>query len=157
MMKCSDVLNRDALYCLPSDGLSRVAEIMASRYAGPALVIEDKLTRKLAGIVTDRDLVVKVLAAGLDPRTTQVRDVMARNVVSVHADQDLEQAVAVMNSMHLQQIPVLDSSNRVVGLLTYQAAAQRLFVMVKSKALVNVTALAGAAINGNGATKWEQF
>lgn len=157
MIDYSDAVDKDALFCLPSDRLSRVAEIMANRHDGPALTIEDILTRRLAGIVTDRDPAVNVFAAGLDPRTTQVRAVMAGRVVSVLAEVDLEQAIALMDSMHLQQITVLDTNNRLLGILTYHEVAQRLFEAVKSIALVKLTAPAGAAVIRTGVTKWEHF
>lgn len=155
--KCSDVMSDDPLFCLPSDRVSKVAEIMARRDEGPALIVEDVLTRRLAGIVTDRDLALKIVAVGRDPRNTHVKDVMARKVVTVRADQDLDQALALMKGLQLQQIPVLDANNRLVGVLTYREVEAQVFEELQTKAVLEVSAPAGETTEGNGGPTWEHY
>ncbi len=66
MTKCSDVMTREPACCEPTDSISRVAGIMKREDVGSVPVVESHGDKKLIGIVTDRDLVVKVLAGGAD-------------------------------------------------------------------------------------------
>src|SRR5512146_645419 len=66
----------------------------------------------VAGIVTDRDIVVRAVADGLDPRTARVSDVMSGGVVAVAADDDVELAARVMEQHQIRRVPVLDRAKR---------------------------------------------
>jgi CBS domain-containing protein len=125
MYKCRDVMKTELLYCLPGDPVVNVAEMMTNTDVGPVIIVEDEMTRKLTGIVTDYDLTTKVLAAGRDPYTTKVEEVMTRKVFSVRADDDVFRALMLMNQLQLRRVPVVDRSERIVGILTQADAVTR--------------------------------
>ena len=125
MKKCNEVMTKDPICCLPNDMVSKVAQLMKSKDIGPVPIIENVQTKKLVGIVTDRDLVLKVVAAGRDPKSTKAEDVMTRKVVTCHAADDLEKAMDAMSEHQLRRIPVVDQNNAIVGIIAQADVATR--------------------------------
>ncbi len=72
MKKCSDVMTKDPVCVLPDQLVKEVAQLMQDEDIGSVPVIEDEKSKKLIGIVTDRDLALKVVAEGHDPKSTRV-------------------------------------------------------------------------------------
>jgi CBS domain-containing protein len=77
------------------------------------------------GIVTDRDLALKVVAEGRDPKTTKVEAVMTRKVVTCRADDELQKALDTMAEHQLRRIPVVDNNNKIVGIIAQADVATR--------------------------------
>lgn len=126
MKKCKDVMTKDPVCCLPGDMAMKAAELMKSGNIGPILVIENEQTQKLVGIVTDRDLALRIVADGLDARSTKVETVMTRkNMVTCLADDDLQKAFDAMGTHQLRRIPVVDHDNRVLGIIAQADVATR--------------------------------
>jgi len=125
MKTCDDVMTKNPVCCLPNDSAQKVAELMKSKDIGPVPIIENVQTKKLVGIVTDRDLVLKVVAAGRDPKSTKAEDVMTRKVVTCHAADDLEKAMDAMSEHQLRRIPVVDQNNAIVGIIAQADVATR--------------------------------
>jgi CBS domain-containing protein len=94
--------------------ISEAAELMESEDVGSLPVIEDD---QLAGMVTDRDIVIRAVAKGKDPRGMPVREVASRELVTVYADDDLANALQKMASEQVRRLPVVDEENRLVGVL----------------------------------------
>ena len=88
MKTCEEIMTPDPICCLPTDSVKKVAEIMLRENLGPIPVIDNDQSRKVIGILTDRDLVLKVIAEGCDPEKTKVETVMTRKVISCRADDD---------------------------------------------------------------------
>ena len=80
--KCSDVMTSDLTCCLPEDTVHVVAQSMKAQDVGAMPVIDSHDKKRLIGIVTDRDLALKVVAENRDARKTRVEDVMSRNMVA---------------------------------------------------------------------------
>jgi CBS domain-containing protein len=78
MKKCSEVMTKNPVCCLPNDMVADVAGLMQGGNIGSIPIIENAQTKKLIGIVTDRDLTLKIVAKGLDAKTTKVEAVMAQ-------------------------------------------------------------------------------
>jgi CBS domain-containing protein len=91
------------------------AERMHQRAVG-SLIVLDRLHQPI-GIVTDRDLVVKVLAAEKAPRTTRVRDIMTTPVKTVLESASIEWALSAMRDGEIRRLPVVDGEGRLVGVL----------------------------------------
>jgi len=68
-------------------------------------------------MVTDRDIVIRAVAEGKDPRGMPVREVASRELVTVHADEDLSSALQLMASQQVRRLPVVDDDGRLVGVL----------------------------------------
>ena len=125
MKKCNEVMTKNPVCCLPIDNVARVAGLMKNRIIGSIPVIENEQTKKLVGIVTDRDLALKIVAEGRDPNSTQVETVMTRKVVTCHAEDDLQKALDAMAEHQLRRIPVVDNDYRVVGIIAQADVATR--------------------------------
>lgn len=109
MKTCEEVMTSKPVCCLPTDNVVMVAELMKSENIGSIPVIDNKETQKLIGIITDRDLALRVVGQGLDASSTQVESVMTRKVVTCRADDDFQRALDAMSEHQLRRIVVVDS------------------------------------------------
>ena len=73
---------------------------------------------RLVGILTDRDLAVRAVADGRDPKSTPIEEIMTRQVVYCFEDQDIEEAERVMEKHQIRRLPVLDRDKRIVGIVS---------------------------------------
>jgi CBS domain-containing protein len=125
MKKCSDVMTEEVVYSVPGDLVTRVAQLMKTEDIGPVLIVDNEESRKLVGIVTDRDLALKVVADGRDPNTTTVEDVMTRKLITCRADDDVESALKAMAQYQLRRIPVVDDNMTLIGIISQADVATR--------------------------------
>ncbi len=117
-MKCSDVMTEDLVYCMPGDSAMNAAQLMKQEDVGPVLVVEEGHGKVLVGIVTDRDLALKVVGEGRDPQRTPVKDVMSKKLVTCRADDNIEQAMSAMAQYQLRRIPVVADGMKLVGIIS---------------------------------------
>jgi CBS domain-containing protein len=101
-----EVMCADPEIVLHSKTIREVAQIMRERSIGDVLVCDDD--GRLCGIVTDRDLVVRGLAEERDPEGTPVGDVCSTRIVTVRADDSVDEAVRLMRDNAIRRVPVLD-------------------------------------------------
>jgi CBS domain-containing protein len=99
---------------------------MKDKDIGPVPIVQDRDGTQLVGIVTDRDLALKVVAEGLDPMTTRVSDVMTSDIVTCREDDNIEKALDAMSRHQLRRIPVVDKENRLVGIIAQADVATRM-------------------------------
>lgn len=125
MKKCSEVMTKNPSCCLPTDTVAKAAQQMKKEKVGSIPVIENEKTKKLIGIVTDRDLALQVIADGRDAKTTKVSDVMTQDVVTCGVDDDVQNAVDAMSDKQLRRIPVVDNEHMIVGIISQADVATR--------------------------------
>jgi CBS domain-containing protein len=125
MKKCDEVMTKDPVYCLPNDAVARAAQLMKKENVGPIPVVENERTKKLVGIVTDRDLALKVVADGRDPKVAKVEEVMTREVVTCRPEDDLQRALDAMSEHQLRRVAVVDDGNKLVGIIAQADVATR--------------------------------
>jgi CBS domain-containing protein len=125
MKKCNDVMTKDPVCCLQSDGVVEAAKLMKSNNIGSIPVVDNGQTRNLVGIVTDRDLTLKVVAENLDPKSTKVDTVMTRAVVTCGVDDDFQKALDAMSQHQLRRIPVVNADKKMVGIIAQADVATR--------------------------------
>ena len=125
MPKCSEVMTRDPVCCEPGDAITFVAQIMKQEDVGSVPVVESRESRNLVGIVTDRDLVVKVLAAGGAIDAATVRDAMTTNPETCSENDDVDTAVRKMADRQVRRMPVVDANGRLVGIIAQADVATR--------------------------------
>ena len=125
MKKCNEVMTKNPLCCLPEDLVTKAAGLMKSENIGSIPVVENEQTRKLVGIVTDRDLTLKIVAEGLDAKSTKVEAVMTRKVVTCRAEDGLQKALDAMSEHQLRRIPVVDGDHKIVGIIAQADVATR--------------------------------
>ena len=125
MTKCSDIMTEELVCCTPGDTVTEVARLMKKEDIGPVLIVDSDRSKTLVGIVTDRDLVLKVIAEGLDPQTTRVQDVMSKKLVTCYTDDNVEQAMNAMAQYQLRRIPVVEENMKLVGIISQADVATR--------------------------------
>ena len=90
------------------------AKMMKDEDVGVAPIVDGD---QLVGVLTDRDIAVKVVAEGKDPQTTKVREVASTNVVTIDPQQDLDEALRMMAQHQVRRLPVVEEDGKVVGVL----------------------------------------
>jgi CBS domain-containing protein len=98
----------------PEASISEAATTMSHRDIGPLPVCEGE---RLVGMLTDRDITVRAVAAGCDPLTTQGRDVMTPGVVYGFEDQEVHDAARLMAQYQMRRLPVLTRRQQLVGMV----------------------------------------
>jgi len=136
MKKCNEVMTKNPVCCLPTETVTKVAQLMKSKDFGSVPIIENEQTKKLVGIVTDRDLALKIVAEGRDPKATKAEDVMTRKVVTCHAEDDMQKALDAMSEHKLRRIPVVDNNHGIVGIIAQADVATRVDQPEKTAAMV---------------------
>ena len=113
--KVQDVMTTRPRAVTPQTTLSEVAELMASDDVGAVPVVEDD---RLVGIVTDRDIVVRAIAQGKDPRGMPAAEVSSRELVTVSPDDDLSDALKLMAQHQVRRLAVTAEDERLVGVVS---------------------------------------
>jgi CBS domain-containing protein len=124
-MTCKDVMTANPECCVPSDSINRAAEIMRSEDVGPVPVVSEDGTRKLTGIITDRDIAIKVVAAGLDPRSTRVGDIISTDPVTCRVTDDYGSALHSMARHQVRRIPVVNDDGSLAGIISQADIARQ--------------------------------
>jgi CBS domain-containing protein len=135
-MRCMDVMTKNPVCCLPVDSAVTAARIMKEEDVGPVPVIDDPQSRRVVGLVTDRDLAIKVVADGRNPATCKVEDIMTEYVVTCHADDDLECALKAMKEHQVRRIIVVDGEDRLAGIIAQADVATRGYESTKTAEVV---------------------
>jgi CBS domain-containing protein len=117
IMKIKHIMTKDPTCCIPSDTAQRAAKIMRDEDTGVVPIIENEQSRKVIGIVTDRDLCMNVVAEGRDPGATQVHEAMTTTVVSCSPQDSVDKATELMRENQIRRIPVVDEQHRLVGIV----------------------------------------
>jgi CBS domain-containing protein len=118
-------MTTDLVTCTPEDTIVQVAQLMKNEDIGPVLIVDNGDSRTLVGIVTDRDIVLKVIAEQRDVNTTRVSNVMSKKLVTCHADDDVGVAMKAMAQFQLRRIPVVEDNMRLVGIISQADLATR--------------------------------
>jgi len=116
-----EVMTRDVRACEPNATVADAAKVMAQEDVGPVPIVEDG---RLIGIVTDRDIVVRVVAEGRDPNATTVSEIASTELVTVSPDDDLDDALKLLAERQVRRLPVVEG-DRLVGIVA-QADIARL-------------------------------
>jgi CBS domain-containing protein len=97
------------------DSIREVARIMKSSDTGVVPVVDGK---KIIGLITDRDIVVRGLAEGKDLGTVKVNEIMTKSVRSVREDATIGEALQLMSSADIRRVPVVNGNNELVGIVS---------------------------------------
>ena len=124
-MKVSDVMARDVEFIASDAPVREAAELMGELDVG-ALPVGD--ADRLDGIITDRDLLYRVVARGLDCSQVRVRDVLSRPVIACAEDDAVQAAMDLMAAHHIRRLPVRDGGGRVIGWVTLADLSRRLLL-----------------------------
>ncbi len=113
--KVSDVMTARPRAVSPDTPVSQVAELMESEDIGAIPILDGD---QLAGMITDRDIVIRAVAKGKDPRGMPAREISSRDVVTVSPDSNLSEALELMAGHQVRRLPVVDEDNRLLGVVS---------------------------------------
>jgi len=116
-MKIREVMSTNPVCCLPGDSAQRVARILCDHNIGSIPVVMDQDSRKLVGVITDRDLCCSVIADGLDPKATAIEKFMTLNPVTCREGENVENCERLMQEHQVRRIPIVDPEDRVIGIV----------------------------------------
>jgi CBS domain-containing protein len=138
-MNVSDICRRHVITIRAHEELQAAAKLMRERHIGYLVVVEEQPPETPArpvGVLTDRDIVITVLAKGEDPRQLRVGDVMTREPLVIPEEKSLAFALGEMRKIGVRRVPVADSAGRLVGVLSLDdvldAVARQLLGVVGS-------------------------
>ena len=135
-MKVSEIMTRKAEWVAPDTSIKVVAEKMRKQGIGSLPVGEND---RLIGMVTDRDIVCRAVAKGLNPAKTTAREVMSKTITYCFDDQDVDDAAHVMEQKHVRRLAVLNRKKRLVGILSLDDLAARCSHDLSGEVLAAVT------------------
>lgn len=125
-MIASEIMTRNPECCVPTDSAMTAAQLMKSEDVGPIPIVVNKEEKKLTGIVTDRDLAIKVVAEARDPKTTSVEEVMSEGLVTCRENDDVRSVLQLMEQNQLRRIPVVDKNDHLKGIIAQADVATKL-------------------------------
>jgi CBS domain-containing protein len=111
-----DVMTPDPQCVTEKDNLREVARIMKDQDTGVVPVVDGG--RKIIGLVTDRDIVVRCLAEGKNPLEARVNEVMSKSVRKVQEDATVNEVIGMMKSSEVRRVPVVNRNNELVGIVS---------------------------------------
>ncbi|HVW71110.1 MAG TPA: CBS domain-containing protein [Steroidobacteraceae bacterium] len=117
----------DVACCSPRATVLEAAHLMRRRHTGDLVVVDDDEARPAPiGVLTDRDIVVEVLAKGLDPAVTTVGSVIRTPVVVAQGTEDSSVVLERMRAHGVRRIPVIGTGGKLVGIVTVDDLLKRL-------------------------------
>jgi CBS domain-containing protein len=120
-MNVGQICQRNVVTIRPFDELLAAAQLMREKHIGYLVVVEPALedgTFKPVGVITDRDLVVGVLARGADPRLLSVGDLMTREPVVAQEDWSIAEALQEMRRIGVRRLPIVGMHEQLIGVLS---------------------------------------
>ena len=115
MPQVRDVMTANVVTIEPGKTVSEAAQVMIQEEKGPLPVVEGE---RVVAIVTDRDLVARVLAAGRDPNSVTVDEVATKDLVTAQPDLDVEEARRMLAEHQLDRLLVVEEGDRLVGIVS---------------------------------------
>jgi len=117
-VKIREIMSRDPACCVLSDTAQTVAKILCDRSIGSMPVVADQRSRKLVGMITDRDLCCSVIAEGMDPKTTQIEKLITLAPLTCRDGENIEICERLMQEHQVRRIPIVDAEDRVIGIVS---------------------------------------
>lgn len=150
-MLVKDAMTRRPETIGPGETLAAAARTMRAAGIGALPVCEGE---RLVGMITDRDIVVRAVAAGEDPRQALVRGAMTPQVLSCAEDEDLEKAATLMDEHAVRRMPVVDAFGALVGMLSVDDLA--LFSRALAGEVIEHSREPGRPVERGGYPWWEE-
>lgn len=114
-MKVKDMMHKGAEFVAPNAKLQAIAKKMRDLDIGALPVCE---AGKTVGMITDRDIAIRALASGKDIAAVEARDIMSRNVVFCRDNEEVEDALRIMESQKIRRLPVMNEDGTLVGMVS---------------------------------------
>jgi CBS domain-containing protein len=116
-MKVREVMSSNPICCVPTDTAERVAKAMCEHNVGSIPVVTDQQSRKVVGIITDRDLCCSIVAGGLDPKRTTIEKFASTSPAVCRDGENLDTCERTMQERKVRRIPVVDGEGACIGIV----------------------------------------
>ena len=143
-MKVSEVMTPNPVCCVPSESAQKVARALRDGDVGSMPVVDDRQSRKLVGMITDRDLCCSVLAEGLDAKSTTIEKFVSTNPVACRDGDNLDSCERLMQEHQIRRIPVVNGEGRVIGIVSQADLALKATPETVAKTVAQVSKRKGA-------------
>ena len=117
-MSVQSIMTPNPACCTPSTSLQEVAKLMIENDCGQIPVVADDGSNKPIGVVTDRDIVVRVVAQGTNPADAKAGDAMTTPCHTVTCDTSLQECCDVMEANQIRRVPVVDAKGELCGIVS---------------------------------------
>jgi CBS domain-containing protein len=117
-MKVQDIMTKNPATVTPDTPLRDAARLMKDEDVGVIPVVESTGSKRLVGLVTDRDIAVRVVAEGRDASQSRVQDAMSANLKTCKASDDVNDVMDVMAREQVRRIPIVDERGALVGIVS---------------------------------------
>ena len=124
-MLVKDLMTTDPACCISETALQEVAQLMVDHDCGEIPVVDGKETKRPIGVVTDRDIVCRTVARGLNPLDLTVADCMTTPCVTVTPEMSVGQCAWLMEDKKIRRVPVVDTDGRCCGIVALADIALR--------------------------------
>jgi len=149
-MQVKEVMTADPVCCMPETGLQEVAQMMIDHDCGEVPVVSNKQGRIPIGVITDRDIVCRAIAKGLNPLELKVADCMTKPCVTVPSDMSLEECCKVLEENQIRRVPVVDAAGSCCGIVSLADIALHAKRSAAVEVLKEVSEPSGAASSAGG-------
>jgi len=118
-MAIGEICNREVVFARRDNTVKEAAQLMREYHVGDLVVVDQSDGRQVpCGIVTDRDIVVGVVAKGLEPDALRVGDVMGAELVLARETDGVSETIELMRSKGVRRVPIVDARGGLVGIVT---------------------------------------
>ncbi|MES2130292.1 MAG: CBS domain-containing protein [Pseudomonadota bacterium] len=118
-MRIGDICTMQTIYCTRSETVQGAALLMRKHHVGDIVVVDQPGAEVVpVGIVTDRDIVVSVIALGLDPASLEVSDVMSADLLTTAEEDDVYETIERMRQRGIRRVPVVDAAGTLRGIVS---------------------------------------
>jgi CBS domain-containing protein len=124
-MKVQDLMTKNPACSTPDMDLTKVAKMMAEHNVGAIPVVDNKDSKKVVGIITDRDITVRCVAEERMPSQMTVGEVMSSPIVTVQQDASVDEVTRLMENNMVRRVPVVDAQGNVCGIVAQADIALR--------------------------------
>jgi len=138
-MDIREIMAADPICCTPETSLEDVARLMCQQDCGEIPVVDSLTSRRVVGVITDRDITCRAVAAGKNPLTLCAKDCMSAPVVAVPPDLTLEECGRVMQAKQIRRVPVVNEWFACVGIVSQADLAKHASARVTAQLLDKVS------------------
>ena len=138
-MQVKDIMTEDVACCTPETNLQDVAQLMVDCDCGAVPVVEDQQSRKVVGIVTDRDITCRTVAQGKNPLELTAGDCMTESCTTMTPETDVEDCCRTLEEQQIRRAPVVDESGGCCGMVAQADIARQAGEGETAKVVKNVS------------------
>ncbi len=124
-MNIKEIMTPDPACCTADDTVQKAAELMVECDCGQIPVVDDTSTKRPIGVITDRDIVCRTIAKGLNPLNMNVGDAMSPSVICINVNDSVEDACYQMEQNQIRRVPVVDADGACIGIVSLADIAKK--------------------------------